>query len=68
MHSLQTLQGIEPRKINRNSGALDMQYITWNQFNAASIKQAEQRKQKLEREGWTLVHSTVSCLTYQKEH
>jgi len=45
-----------------------MQYITWNQFNAASIKQAEQRKQKLEREGWTLVHSTVSCLTYQKEH
>jgi hypothetical protein len=44
-----------------------MQYITWNQFNAASIKQAEQRKQKLEREGWTLVHSTVGCLTYQKK-
>ena len=24
MHSLQTLQGIKPRQINRNRGALDM--------------------------------------------
>ena len=45
-----------------------MQYITWNQFNPASIKQAEKRKQKLEMEGWILVHSTVGCLTYQLAH
>jgi len=44
-----------------------MEYVTWNQFNAASIKQAEQRKQKLEKDGWTLVHSTIGCLTYNRE-
>jgi hypothetical protein len=44
-----------------------MKYVTWNQFSAASIKQAEQRKQKLEIEGWCLVHSTAGCLTYQKK-
>jgi hypothetical protein len=45
-----------------------MKYITWNQFNAESLKQAEQRKQKLEKEGWTLVHETVGCLTYQSKY
>ncbi len=43
-----------------------MKYITWNQFDAASIKRAEQRKCELERNGWRLVHSASGCLTYDK--
>lgn len=41
-------------------------YITWNNFDLASIKKAEKLKTKLENNGWELIHQSSNCLTYFK--
>lgn len=43
-----------------------MKYVTWNQFNLESTLAATRKKQQLESDGWTLIHETVGCLTYDK--
>jgi|11_taG_2_1085331.scaffolds.fasta_scaffold72084_2 hypothetical protein len=43
-------------------------YVTWNQFNLESMRKAAIKKWQLESNGWTLIHETVGCLTYQKQN
>lgn len=42
-----------------------LQFITWNNFDVESIKNAQRKKLELENKGFTLVHSDNNCLTYK---
>lgn len=42
-----------------------LKYITWNNFDANSVKLAEQKKLQFENLGFVLINSSNNCLTYK---